>query len=486
MYAVYQDPEETGCPFTYPFAVEVIVAEWTALSPSLHALVLVPMIYSADLSDPSCPRPGDLLHRGAPQEVAFDPSGDPMTPLELAERVCVSRPYFAVIEILDIMGPSPIYLALDDGVSMIQPTPRWCASYLNTTGRWGDLVVDAQWPGNVLLWSGGHNDLQNTCTSCVESIEAGVDLWITARDGDLISHSIFAGNPLPADFFGPGSDPFDGIVAFEGDPLPTDPPGALGEADAIIERKEPIFLPSVPSAYSIEIEMIALHLVSSDPIQVSYMGGMYHEEWNVEVCLSPVPNMMASGLEINLECCIGGQFNWVGGFRPRFIFTNPQQVTEMIYDYPTLLPFPTGAYWTSIIHPPWHLTPYSPGYVTVDHDCDGATADRMVPPSNKIAFSRLGYPWFEEPCGNCCQGIVGDANGSGDPEPTIGDVSMMIDALFITGSCTGLIECLAEADVNQSGGADPSCGDVTIGDVSMVIDYLFITGSDLMSLPLCL
>jgi len=82
-------------------------------------------------------------------------------------------------------------------------------------------------------------------------------------------------------------------------------------------------------------------------------------------------------------------------------------------------------------------------------------------------------------CGRCCLGRVGDANQSGDDEPTIGDVSTMIDAKFIANTCDGILLCLLEADINQSGGASPTCDDITIGDISTLIDYLFITGSSL-------
>lgn len=85
----------------------------------------------------------------------------------------------------------------------------------------------------------------------------------------------------------------------------------------------------------------------------------------------------------------------------------------------------------------------------------------------------------------CCFGRVGDANGSGD-EPTIGDISTLIDAKFITGTCDGILPCLKEADINLSGGTSPTCDDITIGDISMLIDYLFITGSEGMTLPPCL
>lgn len=84
--------------------------------------------------------------------------------------------------------------------------------------------------------------------------------------------------------------------------------------------------------------------------------------------------------------------------------------------------------------------------------------------------------WYND----CCENRVGDANGVGGDEPTIGDVSVMIDVKFIAPwRCESVIPCLAEADVNQSGGIHSGCGDITIGDVSILIDYIFITGSKL-------
>ncbi len=85
---------------------------------------------------------------------------------------------------------------------------------------------------------------------------------------------------------------------------------------------------------------------------------------------------------------------------------------------------------------------------------------------------------------SCCVGRVGNANGEGGDAPTIGDISVMIDAKFITGTCDGILECLPEADVNQSGGVDPTCDDITIADISKIIDRLFITGPSLV-LPDC-
>jgi len=81
---------------------------------------------------------------------------------------------------------------------------------------------------------------------------------------------------------------------------------------------------------------------------------------------------------------------------------------------------------------------------------------------------------------SCCQGVTGDVNGEGGDEPTIGDVSSLIDFLFIEGTVPA---CLAEADVNQSGGAYPPAEEITIGDISTLIDHLFISEDPL---PACL
>jgi hypothetical protein len=95
-----------------------------------------------------------------------------------------------------------------------------------------------------------------------------------------------------------------------------------------------------------------------------------------------------------------------------------------------------------------------------------------------------GWSTNPQPCGGCV-GRVGDANGNGDDEPTIGDISIMIDAKFIAGDCEQAHLCLAEADVNLSGGASPVCDDISVSDISILIDYLFITGSAGMALPDC-
>ena len=72
---------------------------------------------------------------------------------------------------------------------------------------------------------------------------------------------------------------------------------------------------------------------------------------------------------------------------------------------------------------------------------------------------------------SCCQGMLGDANGVGGDEPTIGDLTAIQDSLFFSGA---EIPCTHEADANSS-------GDISIADISALVDYLFITGTPLDS-----
>lgn len=84
---------------------------------------------------------------------------------------------------------------------------------------------------------------------------------------------------------------------------------------------------------------------------------------------------------------------------------------------------------------------------------------------------------------DCCQGKVGDLNGQDGDEPTLGDVMMIVDHIFVT---QRPLWCAAEADVNQSGGTNPQQGpggDITLGDVMILVDHIFLTG---VPLPNCI
>jgi len=157
-----------------------------------------------------------------------------------------------------------------------------------------------------------------------------------------------------------------------------------------------------------------------------------------------------------------------------------------------------GASWTlvEVIGP-------NPGFEGAWHVSEFLVSDFVTPSSQvrvRFEISDIGLPtcveaaidafsissYFCDDQTTCCVGRVGDANGQSGDEPTISDISTLIDAKFITGTCDGVIVCYAEADVNQSGGTDPTCDDVTISDISILIDYLFITGPETATLLECL
>jgi hypothetical protein len=118
---------------------------------------------------------------------------------------------------------------------------------------------------------------------------------------------------------------------------------------------------------------------------------------------------------------------------------------------------------------------------------DLADADSDAVPDDCDICVDDANPGQEDTDGNgtgdacCCQLRVGDANQDGSDEPTLADIMKMVSFLFISGDPLG---CIQEADIDQSGGANPSADDISLGDIMTLVDYLFLTGSEL-GLPNC-
>ncbi|UCF06087.1 MAG: hypothetical protein JSV33_03385 [bacterium] len=99
-----------------------------------------------------------------------------------------------------------------------------------------------------------------------------------------------------------------------------DCPGDLGNTSMLTERKDIALLPTIPSSDVIDVEIIALSLVSTDPITVTYFGGMDPELWNVEITLSP--SIASTGtMTIRKEHANGGTFDAAIYLQPYFTFT---------------------------------------------------------------------------------------------------------------------------------------------------------------------
>ena len=102
-------------------------------------------------------------------------------------------------------------------------------------------------------------------------IRHGVDTFTTMPNGKTVYS--FAKNPIPAGFFCAGSAPFTGKVAFRGLPIETDTPGALHNADTVIERLDDAVF-NTRGVAETRIQFKALSLVSINPIQTAC--GAYH------------------------------------------------------------------------------------------------------------------------------------------------------------------------------------------------------------------
>ena len=147
-----------------------------------------------------------------------------------------------------------------------------------------------------------------------------IDPWVSPAAGQMCHAFGTTGSPaIPSDFFGPGSDPFVGSVCLKGQSL-NNPEFPL--ADTLISRStDPFDLCAAPSPTqaTVDIEVVALSLVSVAPITVTY-GGHNPQQWNAVVDLSTVPAPLGS-LTVTKSHCNGGTYTSVLPVRPRFTFS---------------------------------------------------------------------------------------------------------------------------------------------------------------------
>ena len=109
-------------------------------------------------------------------------------------------------------------------------------------------------------------------------VTAGADYFATPPNGDTYLN--FGTAPLPADFFGPGSDPFEGQISLGGTPID---PSLYGDSSTIIQRMADAAWPG-PS--TIPIEMTGLSLISVQPIEVTFSAPPAIAVYEVSVVLN--------------------------------------------------------------------------------------------------------------------------------------------------------------------------------------------------------
>lgn len=153
------------------------------------------------------------------------------------------------------------------------------------------------------------------------TVRQGDDSWVTPGGGStFVTFNSPDLPPLPAGFFGLGSQPFNGTVSFRGQPLGTAPVGALGRADTLVRRLVDATFLSIPDTDTVPIQIRGLSLVGETPITVTFAGGGT-QQWNVKLSLSTMAAQPIGNMTITLQCNDGGVFTSNLPVLPRFIFT---------------------------------------------------------------------------------------------------------------------------------------------------------------------
>lgn len=166
----------------------------------------------------------------------------------------------------------------------------------------------------------------------VDQVNPGVDNY-SCPQAQIGFGSSGCTAPLPAGFFEPGSDPFEGQVALQGSNFP---PDSCISGDTIIQRlSPPALVPApYPSTDPIAIEIVELSLTSIAPITVTYDGGQDPELWNVYVGLSVSPQPLGTML-ISKTHPNGGMYDSAMPILPKFVFERQSDGQTQALDYGT-------------------------------------------------------------------------------------------------------------------------------------------------------
>jgi hypothetical protein len=174
------------------------------------------------------------------------------------------------------------------------------------------------------------------------TIPAGFDLLETDPESSYFDFA--AGTAIPAGFFDPGSDAFTGRVPLAGVPLGTFGANRAGDADTVVHRLSSV---NVPPAAPVPIEIVALNLVSVQPITVTYGGGS-PEAWDVDITLAASPPSTGQ-LTITPTGPMGGTFSSQFAVHPVLTFTRISDATQRTLTPGFAEQFITGG------TPPWRF-----------------------------------------------------------------------------------------------------------------------------------
>lgn len=228
-------------------------------------------------------------------------------------------------------------------------------------------------PGPLAAQTATTTTTTTTVQPVAVNIPAGDDSWMTPPDGGTFVD--FVNDPIPAGFFN-NSLPFAGKVAFKGVPLVTNPPGALGVADTIVQRTARTGALAVgQSSAPVPIVFLALSLRAIQPITVTNVD-QTTELWDVRAGLTG-PGQTVGSMTITRAHADGGTYDSTLHADVQLVFTQvspPTGATRTLVESMTF--GAPGESWTLVAGPggfqpsQLQIDPL-PGGVNLDVDGDG-------------------------------------------------------------------------------------------------------------------
>ncbi len=200
-----------------------------------------------------------------------------------------------------------------------------------------------------------------------DAVHPGVDLWMTVAG---FAQTSFANEPIPADFFCAGSQPFTGKVVFQGAPLAVSPAGSLGSIDTAVRRLDDATFNAKGEATT-RIQLLALSLVSVKPVATSC--GQY------DVAVSLTGEQPVTTMRIFRTEALGGTYSAPLSLNVKAVFTpvsgdksGRREVTRRIELGPG-----SRSVWAYV------KAPQYPAGVKIDTDGDGRP-DTVLPASSNF------------------------------------------------------------------------------------------------------
>lgn len=207
-------------------------------------------------------------------------------------------------------------------------------------------------------------------------IQNGIDVWVTKGDGRTFVD--FARNPVPAGFFCSSSAPFTDRVAFQGVPIVTGTPGALGKADTIVQRLDDAAFDKRGVATT-RIQVRALSLASIEPISTAC------GKFNLSVSLDGV--QPTTRMRIVRDHENGGRFSAPLALNTRVTFTPVGRPNDETLELAVPVRF------AATPNVPWHSKSSAlfEGFVLVDTDGD-RSPDTYLPGSSNFIAGKASKP----------------------------------------------------------------------------------------------